>query len=95
MPKSLIYRKASKAADSVWRKHGMFARQTKYREPRQKTMTEAEKSVDMKQPDSKCTCFIAEKDNPYPLCDNPDCIDRHTCNLSMYMLEPLEPCEEM
>ena len=34
-----------------------------------------------------CPDFIPEEHNPYPLCDNPDCKDKETCNMSLHMNE--------
>ena len=34
-----------------------------------------------------CDSYIPEKDNPYPLCDNKECGQSTTCNLSLYMDE--------
>jgi rubrerythrin len=36
----------------------------------------------------KCTNFIEEKDNPYPLCDNPACVRARECSMSAHMEMP-------
>lgn len=35
-----------------------------------------------------CPNFIAEKDNGYPLCDNPTCFRRQECGLSVCLPGP-------
>jgi hypothetical protein len=102
MRKSLINRKAAKAADSMWRRKGMFARVespvflpprslARDRETRQKAVLPvltAEKSAAPRKVCGNCPGFIPEEDNPYPLCDNPACPQRDACNLSAHMLGP-------
>ena len=83
--KSLINRRAAKAADSMWRKKGMFARLEDYKiPPAQAVQPESTE----KQQNDKCPDYIEEKDNPYPLCDNPECPDKEMCCLSKHMPGP-------
>lgn len=81
--KSLINRRAAKAADSMWRRKGMFARlETQY----QMAQPVSANSKD----NGDCPDFIPEKDSCYPLCDNPNCPERFVCNISAHMLEPVD-----
>jgi hypothetical protein len=41
-------------------------------------------------PRESCPDYIEEKDNPYPLCDNPDCPKKQECCLSAHMLGPYD-----
>ena len=88
MAKSLINRRAAKAADSMWRKPGLFTRlprtTARDREIRQKPVAAAEKSAALRQTDGECPEYIQETGSPYPLCDNPECPYMRTCDMSMY-----------
>ncbi len=75
--KSLINRRAAKAADSMWRRQGMFSQPVKPTVP----------APALAPTNEKCPDYIEEKDNPYPLCDNPACPRTRTCNLSAHMAE--------
>ena len=37
-------------------------------------------------PGVKCADYIPEKNNPYPLCDNPACVHSSECNISVHMV---------
>lgn len=82
--KSLINRRAAKAADSMWRRKGMFSTGTACPEAQQQIkrpiQTESKDSGD-------CPNFIPEKDNCYPLCDNPTCARKYECCKSAHMIE--------
>ncbi len=41
----------------------------------------------MEKQEELCIDYKQEKDNPYSLCDNPDCKDKEACNISLYMNE--------
>ena len=40
-------------------------------------------------PGVRCKDYIPEKNNPYPLCDNPACEKSAACNLSLHMDESI------
>jgi len=85
--KSLINRRAAKAADSMWRRKGMFSRLKDYKSPPQ----QAKQTAHTENPQSgECPNYMPEKDNPYPLCDNPGCPDSEVCCLSAHMPGPYD-----
>lgn len=87
MRKSLINRRAAKAADSMYRRSGMFARLEKSPVSVPKaSMRNPQEPSGKAQP--QCLDYMEEKDNPYPLCDNPACPLKHTCCLSAHMDGP-------
>jgi hypothetical protein len=85
--KSLINRKAAKAADSMWRRKGMFSKPKDCQIP--PVLIEQPKQANNPLSD-KCPDFTPEKDNPYPLCDNPACPLKYECNISAHMIGPYD-----
>ena len=82
--KSLINRRAAKAADSIWRRKGMFTTGDARLETQQKDERPAQtENKDI----GDCLCFIPEKDNCYPLCDNLACARKYECCKSAHMIE--------
>lgn len=99
--KSLINRRAAKAADSMHRRSGMFSTggsihesvvrpETRNREQRQKPEKSVAKSAASKTAQDACPGYIEEKDMCYPLCDNPKCPRQYGCGLSAHMVGPYD-----
>lgn len=84
MGKSLINRRAAKAADSMWRRKGMFSSGNTYSESRPQVNRPAETEI---KDSGDCPDFIPEKDNCYPLCDNTACTRKYACCISAHMNE--------
>jgi len=85
--KSLINRRAAKAADSMWRRKGMFSSGNTRLEMRM-PQAHTEQSMQTENKDTgDCPDFIPEKGNCYPLCDNPACARKYECCKSAHMIE--------
>jgi len=85
--KSLINRRAAKAADSMWRRKGMFS--TGNVRPEAPAHNERPARAEIKG-SGDCPDYIPEKDSLYPLCDNQNCPDTYKCNLSAHMPGPYD-----
>ena len=83
--KSLINRRAAKAADSMWRRKGMFSSGS----PKAPVNVNRPARTEYKS-SGDCPDYIPEKDNCYPLCDNPNCPDRYECGISAHMPGPYD-----